>query len=122
MTLFRFCPSFHFFFLSLFWQVCVNHDSMLTNLYISNVPDEKRGVQFSLSLERVFYFYPEGSFPNSWLKDVGAESFVDIHRVGNLRGIYIASQFRERNVTALRSNAIPDDFVTVITFDKGKCR
>lgn len=94
---------------------------MLTNLYISNVPDNERGVQFSLSLERVFYFYPEGSFPNSWLKDVGAESFIDIHRVGNLRGIYIASQFREKNVTNLKPNVVPDDLVTVITFDKGNC-
>ena len=101
-------------------MICVNHDSMLTNLYISNVPNDVKGVQFSLSLERVLYFYPEGSFPNSWLKDVGAESFIDIHRVGNLRGIYIASQFRDPNATALTKTSVtPDDLVTVITFDKG---
>lgn len=96
-------------------MVCVNHNQTLTNLYISNVPDEKKGVQFSLSLERVLYFYPEGSFPNSWLKDVGADSFVDIHKVGDLRSIYIASQLRDGN----RSSIVPDDLVTLITFDKG---
>lgn len=101
-------------------MVCVNHDSMLTNLYISNVPDDTKGVQFSLSLERVLYFYPEGAFPNSWLKDVGAETFIDIHRVGKLRGIYIASQFRDPNATALTKTSVtPDDLVTVVTFDKG---
>ncbi len=100
-------------------MVCVNHESMHTNLYISNVPDAEKGVQFSLSLERIFYYYPEGSLPNSWLKDVSADSFVDIHRVGNLRGIYIASQFRERNATLLKSNVVPDDLLTLITFDKG---
>lgn len=101
-------------------MVCVNHDSMLTNLYISSVPDDTKGVQFSLSLERVLYFYPEGAFPNSWLKDVGAETFIDIHRVGKLRGIYIASQFRDPNATALTKTSVtPDDLVTMVTFDKG---
>lgn len=88
-------------------MVCVNHDAMLTNLYVSNVPDDVKGVAFSLSLERVLYFYPEGSFPNSWLKDVGADSFVDIHRVGNLRGIYIASQLRDANVSASQVQRMP---------------
>lgn len=96
-------------------MVCVNHNQTLTNLYVSNVPDDKKGVQFSLSLERVLYFYPEGSFPNSWLKSVGAESFVDVHKVGDLAGIYVASQFRDAN----RTSVVPDDLVTLVTFDKG---
>ena len=97
-------------------MVCVNHDSMLTNLYISNVPDPVIGVRFSLSLERVLYFYPEGTFQDAWLRDASTESFVDIHKVGGVRGIYIASQLKE-NATAKR--IAPEDLITVISFDKG---
>ena len=64
-------------------MVCVNHDAMLTNVYLSNVPDGRQGVRFSLSLERVLYFYPEGTFQDPWLRDASTESFVDLHKVSN---------------------------------------
>ena len=67
--------------------------------------------------EQVLYFYPEGTtFQDTWLRDVSSESFVDIHKVNGLRGIYIASQLKE-NATAGQMS--PADVVTVVSFDKG---
>ena len=97
-------------------MVCVNHDSSLTNLYISNVADDGKEVLFSLSLERILYFYPEGTFQDTWLRDVSPESFVDFHKVGDLRGIYIASQLRANSTS---NQMALDEIMTVITFDKG---
>ncbi len=44
--------------------VCVNHDSLMTNLYIS----EANGVKFSLSLEQIVYYNPEGPGQDTWLR------------------------------------------------------
>ena len=44
--------------------VCVNHDTLKTNLYIS----ESNGIQFSMSLENVVYYSPEGAGADSWLR------------------------------------------------------
>ena len=47
--------------------VCVNHNSIKTNLYIS----EANGVEFSLSLENIVYYNPEGAGKDTWLRYVG---------------------------------------------------
>ncbi|KAF8767497.1 Sortilin-related receptor-like protein [Argiope bruennichi] len=87
--------------------VCVMHDELTTNLYISDV----QRMKFSLSLENILYItYPstEGSF-------TGEERIADIHKVQGLRGVYIATQLKQGNAT----NSTSDNLMTVITFDKG---
>ena len=44
--------------------LCVNHNGSKTNLYISEV----RGVSFTLSLENVVYYNPEGPVHDTWLE------------------------------------------------------
>ena len=43
--------------------LCVNHNGSQTHLYISEV----QGVSFSLSLENVVYYNPEGANIDTWL-------------------------------------------------------
>lgn len=44
--------------------VCVNHINNVTHLYISDT----QGLAFSLSLENVLYFSPEGSGSNTLIR------------------------------------------------------
>ena len=45
-------------------MLCVNHGEGTTHLYLSDV----NGTQFSLSLNDVLYFHPEGANRDSWIK------------------------------------------------------
>ncbi|XP_077985900.1 sortilin-related receptor-like [Glandiceps talaboti] len=91
---------------------CVNHNKSegITHLYIS----ESAGVRFSLSLENIVYFSPEGAGKDTWLSYYADTPFADIHKVEGLRGIYIASQFNntQRGFTE-------ENMISLITFDKG---
>uniref|UniRef100_T1IZM8 Sortilin-related receptor n=1 Tax=Strigamia maritima TaxID=126957 RepID=T1IZM8_STRMM len=93
--------------------VCVNHEHMETNLYISDV----RGLAYSLSLERVFYYSPKGAARDTWLSFVTEETFADFYKIEGLTGVYIASQLQKD----FKGNHDlgPEDLVTLITFDKG---
>ena len=47
-------------------MMCVNHEPSSSHLYISDV----NGTKFTLSLEDILYFNPNGSFGASWLRYV----------------------------------------------------
>ncbi|XP_077396383.1 sortilin-related receptor [Festucalex cinctus] len=87
--------------------VCVNHLNNLTHLYISDT----QGVSFSLSLENVLYYSPEGSRSNTLIRYFANEPFADLHRVEGLRGVFIA--------TLVNGTVIERNMRSVITFDKG---
>ncbi|XP_076438284.1 sortilin-related receptor-like [Babylonia areolata] len=91
-------------------MLCVVHNSSDTNLYVSSM----EGAWFSLSLERVVYFNPQGAHKDTWLSYYSNETFADVHKVAGLRGIYIASQLIAANGTFSRENQR-----SLITFDKG---
>ncbi|XP_072048711.1 LOW QUALITY PROTEIN: sortilin-related receptor-like [Amphiura filiformis] len=90
--------------------VCVNHDKLKTNLYIS----EAKGVKFSLSLEDIVYYNPEGPGKDTWLSSYAKEEFAELHKVDGLRGIYIASVFNSTEGELHEAN-----MVSAITYDKG---
>ncbi|XP_033641107.1 sortilin-related receptor-like isoform X1 [Asterias rubens] len=90
--------------------VCVNHDKIKTNLYISEIA----GLSYSLSLENIVYYSPKGPGNTTWLSRYADEAFVDLHEVEGLRGIFIASQFNSTKEEFVESN-----MVSVITYDKG---
>ncbi|XP_038154114.1 sortilin-related receptor isoform X1 [Cyprinodon tularosa] len=87
--------------------VCVNHINNATHLYISDT----QGLSFSLSLENVLYYSPEGSGSNTLIRYFANEPFADLHRVEGLRGIFIA--------TLINGSVSEDNMRSVITFDKG---
>uniref|UniRef100_UPI00398ED6D8 sortilin-related receptor isoform X2 n=1 Tax=Pristiophorus japonicus TaxID=55135 RepID=UPI00398ED6D8 len=87
--------------------VCVNVNSNVTNLYIS----EAEGLKFSLSLENVLYYSPGIAASTSLVRYFANEPFADIHRVEGLRGIYIATQ--------MNGSYTEENMRSVITFDKG---
>ncbi|XP_067826959.1 sortilin-related receptor isoform X2 [Heptranchias perlo] len=87
--------------------VCVNHNSNVTNLYIS----EAEGLKFSLSLENVLYYSPGGAGSTTLVRYFANEPFADIHRVEGLRGVYIATQ--------MNGSYSEEHMRSVITFDKG---
>ncbi|XP_076833567.1 LOW QUALITY PROTEIN: sortilin-related receptor [Brachyhypopomus gauderio] len=87
--------------------VCVNHNNNVTHLYISDT----QGLAFSLSLENVVYYSPEGSGSNTLIRYFANEPFADLHRVEGLRGVFVA--------TLLNGSASEDNMRSVITFDKG---
>ncbi|RVE64659.1 hypothetical protein OJAV_G00128190 [Oryzias javanicus] len=87
--------------------VCVNHRHNVTHLYISDT----QGLSFSLSLENVLYYSPEGTSNNTLIRYFASEPFADLHRVEGLRGVFIA--------TLLNGSASEDNMRSVITFDKG---
>uniref|UniRef100_A0A1A7WSZ5 Sortilin-related receptor n=1 Tax=Iconisemion striatum TaxID=60296 RepID=A0A1A7WSZ5_9TELE len=87
--------------------VCVNHINNVTHLYISDT----QGLSFSLSLENVLYYSPEGSGSNTLIRYFANEPFADLHRVEGLRGVFIA--------TLINGSASEDNMRSVITFDKG---
>ncbi len=90
--------------------LCVNHDKIKTNLYISEID----GLRYSLSLENIVYYSPKGPGNTTWLSRFADEAFVDLHEVEGLRGIYIASQFNSTKGEFVESN-----MVSLITYDKG---
>ncbi|TNN01446.1 hypothetical protein fugu_010828 [Takifugu bimaculatus] len=87
--------------------VCVNHLNNLTHLYISDT----QGLSFSLSLENVLYYSPEGSGGKTLIRYFANEPFADLHRVEGLRGVFIA--------TLVNGSVSEDNMRSVITFDKG---
>ncbi|XP_029922532.1 sortilin-related receptor isoform X2 [Myripristis murdjan] len=87
--------------------VCVNHVNNVTHLYISDT----QGLSFSLSLENVLYYSPEGSGSNTLIRYFSNEPFADLHRVEGLRGVFIA--------TLINGSVSEDNMRSVITFDKG---
>lgn len=91
--------------------VCINHDQVRSNLYIS----EAGGYEFSLSLEKVVYYSPEGPGKDSWLNRYADEPFADIYKVEGIRGIYIASQFVNPESLEFEES----NMVSWITYDKG---
>ncbi|XP_073673926.1 sortilin-related receptor [Garra rufa] len=87
--------------------VCVNHNNNVTHLYISDT----QGLAFSLSLENVLYYSPEGSGSNTLIRYFANEPFADLHRVEGLRGVFVA--------TLINGSVTEDNMRSVITFDKG---
>ncbi|KAG9348558.1 hypothetical protein JZ751_002294 [Albula glossodonta] len=87
--------------------VCVNHSNNATHLYISDT----EGLSFSLSLENVLYYSPEGSGSSTLIRYFASEPFADLHRVEGLRGVFIA--------TLINGSLTEDNMRSVITFDKG---
>ncbi|XP_048838564.1 LOW QUALITY PROTEIN: sortilin-related receptor [Brienomyrus brachyistius] len=87
--------------------VCVNHQDNITHLYISDT----LGLSFSLSLENVLYYSPDGTGSNTLIRYFASEPFADLHRVEGLRGVYIA--------TLINGSLSEDNMRSVITFDKG---
>ncbi|XP_061923873.1 sortilin-related receptor-like [Entelurus aequoreus] len=87
--------------------VCVNHSNNVTHLYISDT----QGLSFSLSLENVLYYSPEGSGSNTLIRYFANEPFADLHRVEGLRGVFIA--------TLINGSVSENNMRSVITFDKG---
>lgn len=96
-------------------MVVVSHTDMLANLYVSQFMDSS-SIQFILSLERIFCYFPNSSWYDTWLNDVVDESFADLTKVQGLRGIYIASQIQ---LPTGASHVGPQYFKTLITFDRG---
>ncbi|WAR05449.1 SORL-like protein [Mya arenaria] len=88
--------------------LCVNHGEGSTHLYVSDV----NGTRFSLALDDVLYFHPNGSNKDSWLKYYLNEPFADVTKVAGLRGVYIATQLTNQTLTASNQR-------TLITYDKG---
>ena len=98
-------------------MVVVHHGGSLSNLYTST-KITPYVVQFSLSLDRVMYYSPEGTWRDSWLSNTaGDQSFADVYRVEGLRGIYVASQIA--NSSMAKESIQPADLVSLITFDQG---
>ncbi|XP_029570089.1 sortilin-related receptor-like [Salmo trutta] len=87
--------------------VCVNHVNNVTHLYISDT----QGLSFSLSLENVLYYSPEGSGSHTLIRYFASEPFADLHRVEGLRGVFVA--------TLINGSLSEDNMRSVITFDKG---
>ncbi|XP_051965527.1 sortilin-related receptor-like [Xyrauchen texanus] len=87
--------------------VCVNHNNNITHLYISDT----QGLAFSLSLENVLYYSPDGSGSNTLIRYFANEPFADLHRVEGLRGVFVA--------TLINGSVTEDNMRSVITFDKG---
>ncbi|XP_078381129.1 uncharacterized protein LOC144663915 isoform X2 [Oculina patagonica] len=86
--------------------LAVPYDRRTTHLYISDTS----GTKYSLSMERVLYFSQGVS--SAWLRRYKHFSFVDLHKVRGLRGVYIASQHTRGRVGHRQ-------IMTKITFDKG---
>ncbi|KAJ7384238.1 Sortilin- receptor [Desmophyllum pertusum] len=86
--------------------LAVTHNRRTTHLYISDTS----GIKYSLSMERVLYFSQNTT--SAWLRRYIDFSFVDLHKVMGLRGVYIASQLTQGRVGHRH-------ITTQITFDKG---
>ncbi|KAF6211596.1 hypothetical protein GE061_012109 [Apolygus lucorum] len=97
-------------------MVAVSHTETLSNLYISEIPKTQRKYLFRLSLERLFCFFPNIMWLDSWLSDVAEGAFSDIHKVQGMRGVFLASQVV---ADAQGKNISPEHLTSVITFDWG---
>ena len=90
-------------------MACVTYNDSITNLYVS----ERLGAIFSLSLKNVLYFASNSPIQTStgfqWKQEY---PLADIHKVADLNGVYIASQWKG-DQKAL------NNLVSVITYDKG---
>ena len=89
-------------------MACITFNDTTTNLYTSG----ENGSQFSLSLENIVYFAPNISKQGLGLEWTSDEPLADIHKVAGIRGIYIASKWKEPKKSI-------SDLISVITFDMG---
>lgn len=100
-------------------MVCVAHDQVMSNLYVSSVPrSSNHQLRFSLSLERILYFNPTKNWVDTWLSVVADKTFADLHPVEGIRGVFIASQL-VANYTKSTSTLGPEHLTSYITFDQG---
>ncbi|XP_042893587.1 sortilin-related receptor-like isoform X2 [Penaeus japonicus] len=100
-------------------MVCVAHDEILSNLYVSSVPrSANHVVSFSLSLERILYFNPTTNWVDTWLSEVASKTFADLHPVEGIRGVFIASQLMS-NFSKSPTNLHPEHLSSFITFNQG---
>ncbi|XP_037803738.1 sortilin-related receptor-like isoform X3 [Penaeus monodon] len=100
-------------------MVCVAHDEILSNLYVSSVPrSANHQVNFSLSLERILYFNPSTNWVDTWLSEVASETFADLHPVEGIRGVFIASQLVS-DFSKIPSRLRPEHLSSLITFNQG---
>ncbi|KAK7076324.1 Sortilin-related receptor [Halocaridina rubra] len=100
-------------------MVCVAHDQVMSNLYVSSVPrSANHQVRFSLSLERILYFNPSTNWVDTWLSEVADKTFADLHPVEGIRGVFIASQLIA-NYSKSSSILGPEHLTSYISFDQG---
>ncbi|KAK9723301.1 Sortilin, neurotensin receptor 3 [Popillia japonica] len=98
--------------------VSVSHSDMTSHLYVSeSLSVEDDTIRFTLSLENVLAYFPNNTWPDTWLHHVAEEPFTDIYKVEGLSGIYIASQVSHIPPSF---NLGPQHLVTKITFDHGR--
>ncbi|ODM87301.1 Sortilin-related receptor, partial [Orchesella cincta] len=98
--------------------VCVVQNESISNLFIGNFPtNAEENPTFSLSLERILFFKPNVTWSESWLNEVASETFVDLHHVEGLRGVYIASQLKPSTVSSGKFNM--NEVISLITYDQG---
>ncbi|CAL8091762.1 unnamed protein product [Orchesella dallaii] len=98
--------------------VCVVQNKSVSNLFIGNFPtNPEENPTFSLSLERILFFKPNVTWSESWLNEVGSDTFVDLHHVEGLRGVYIASQLKPSTVSSGKFNM--NEVISLITYDQG---
>ena len=101
--------------------IIVNHAGNKSSLYTSDKVSPSQA-EFSLSLERIFYYSPDLTWRNSWLDktNTGAgkdeNNFADFYKIAGLRGVYIASQLPEG---MSEETILPSNITTLITFDGG---
>lgn len=99
-------------------MVAVSHSETVCNLYVSDIiTEETQSIHFRLSLESIFCYFPNATWKSSLISGVIEVTFIDLHKVEGLRGVYIASQ-----VLTFLGNAsliMPEHMVTRITFNWG---
>ncbi|KAF2366491.1 Sortilin N-terminal [Trinorchestia longiramus] len=102
-------------------MVCVAHSLDTANLYVSSVPrSPHHEVRFSLSLSRIFFFQPNGTWHNTWINDMDEQAFADLHPVAGVGGVLIASQVSADYFAQQKGNWLgPEHLTTLITFDLG---
>ncbi|XP_046665505.1 sortilin-related receptor-like isoform X3 [Homalodisca vitripennis] len=111
-------------------MVAVSHSEYMANLYVSELISDSNDIKFSLSLERVFCYFQDKMWTDSWLRlqsnvkdekeprinfDLSDKSFADVHKVEGMKGIYIASQVLD----TVGINPGVEHLRSVITFDWG---
>lgn len=96
-------------------MVAVSHTEKLSNLYVSEGIGNGQTIQFSLSLENVFCYFPNSTWRDSWLHHFSEDAFADVYKVEGLTGIYIASQV----ISKASTNIGPQHLMSLITYDHG---
>ncbi|CAG2103255.1 unnamed protein product [Medioppia subpectinata] len=89
-------------------MACLTFNDSTTHLYTSG----ENGLQFSLSLENILYFAPNVTKHPIGLDWNSDEPLADIHKVSGIRGVYIASKWKEPKKSIA-------DLITLITMDMG---